>query len=925
MTEGRRHGGEWKVELSRAAVSSLRELDREAQRAVAARIRELERMGPPSGLGGPAPEPGGDAVSIRAGTAELLCLSERAARRIVVVTVRRVEEGSAPAAWAALGRWMRTVTGGVGMEIFVRDVAFAFRSLRRRPAFSVAAVLTLALGIGSATAIYGVADGVLLEPLPYEEPEEVVTVWASWDNFPEKTWLSIEEFQLFHQENRTLEDLALYGMGSANFTDETSPERVGSAMVTPNLFAVLGVEPIVGRVFNWEEARAQEPGVVLGHAAWQRRYGGDRSILERTVQIDGASVPVLGVLPPDFALPVDIASGEPAEVYTAGYVDLESPAQDPQGGGSHGYFGVGRLQDGATVADARADLQRIMQQVEPIGLYAPERRFTPRVFLAENDIVGSARGMILLLLGAVGLLLLTACGNVANLLLARSDARIREMAVRRSMGAGRGRIVRQLLTESFVLAGLGGLLGIGLAVLGVDVLLAIDPASVPRSASVGVDGSVLLFAIGAAAVTALVFGAIPALRVARRATASALREGRRGSSSGSRLQGVLVAAQMAMAVVLLAGSGLTIRTFVNLLEVDPGFGAENVLTLRVTAPATTYPDSAAVRGFYEELLRRVRDLPGVRSAGGARILPLATTMGDSGVGVEGYTPAPNEPMQAEWQFATPGYFETMGIPLRAGRTFDDRDRTGGREAIIVNESFRNRFLADRDPIGAVVYATSDTAVVVGVVGDVAHNDIVGSVKERFYRPHAQVGGGWIGSTRSLTLAVATEGDPRSLLPAIRGEIRALDPTMPISNVRTLEEVLASSVAQPRFAMVLLGSFAAIALLLAVVGIYGVLSYAVSRRTREIGIRMAVGAEPGRVVSDVVGRGMAMALLGITAGLGLAWVLAGSLEGMLYGVEAHDVLTFAVAPLIFVGVAFLACVIPALRAARVNPSGALRYE
>jgi len=664
---------------------------------------------------------------------------------------------------------------------------------------------------------------------------------------------------------------------------------------------------------------------VLGHSAWQRRYGGDRSILERPVELDGVAVPVLGVLPPGFALPVDIASGEPTEVYEAGYVDLDSPAPELGGGGSHGSFGVGRLRDGATVADARADLQRIIRQVEPIGLYSVERRFTPRVFLAKNDIVGSARGMILLLLGAVGLLLLIACGNVANLLLARSDARIREMAVRTSMGAGRVRIVRQLLTESFVLAGLGGALGAVLAVVGVDWLLAIDPASVPRSAAVGVDGSALFFAVAAASITALVFGAIPAARVARQATGAALREGARGSSSGSRLQGVLVAAQMAMAVVLLAGSGLTIRTFVNLLEVDPGFGAENVVTLRVTTPVTTYPDSTAVRGFYEELLRRVRDLPGVRSAGGARILPLASTMGDTGFRVDGYTPAPNEPMQAEWQFATPGYLETMGIPLLAGRTFDERDRPGGQEAIIVNESFRNRYLADRDPLGALVYATSDTAVVVGVVGDVAHNDIVGSVKARFYRPHAQVGGGWTGSTRSLTVVIATEGDPRTLLPAVRGEIEALDPTMPISNVRTLDEVMASSVAQPRFAMVLLGSFAAIALLLAVVGIYGVLSYAVSRRTREVGVRMALGAEPGRVVSHPVRRGMAMALLGIAAGLALAWLLAGSLEGMLYGVEAHDVLTFAVAPLIFVGVAFLACVIPALRAARVDPSGALRYE
>jgi predicted permease len=593
---------------------------------------------------------------------------------------------------------------------------------------------------------------------------------------------------------------------------------------------------------------------------------------------------------------------------------------------------VGRLRDGVSVADAQRDLERIMAaMVEPIGLYSPERRFAPRVFAADADIVGSARGTILLLLGAVGFVLLIACGNVANLLLSRAEVRTAEVAVRRAMGAGQARILRQLLTESLVLAGAAGVAGYALAYAGVKVLLSIDPNAVPRSSGITLDGPVVAFTIALSVLTALLFGLAPALRVSRAGVGGSLHEGgrARGRAAGaSRTQGLLVSAQMAMAVVLLTGAGLMMRTFVSLLRVDPGFRAEDVLTLRITAPAGRYPDGGAIDRFYSEVLRRIRAVPGVRSAGAARLLPLASTMGDSFFRPVGYEPAPNESTQGDWQWATPGYLETMGIPLLAGRAFDERDRRDAQPVVMVNEVVARRYWGSESPIGRAVLAggAPDTAVVVGVVGNVAHNGITGEVKTRYYVPHAQVQQpDWTGSMRSMTLTIGSDGDPRRHLAAVRREIAAVDPTVPLSEVRTLEEVLSASVAQPRFAMVLLAAFAAIALVLAIVGIYGVLAYAVSRRTQEIGIRIALGAQGGQVVGLVVRQGMLMALAGVAVGTVTAWVLSDLMSELLYGVAPRDPATFASVPALFSAVALLACFVPAVRAARVRPANALRYE
>jgi len=813
------------------------------------------------------------------------------------------------------------------MDATLRDLKLALRSLWRSPGFSALAVLTLALGIGSATAVFSVANGVLLRPLPYAEPDEVVTVWASWDNFPDKTWLSVPEYQLFHQESRAFEDLALYRIGSAIFTDPEGAEQVVAASVTPNTFDVLGVTPVRGRAFTWEEARTGT-GVLVAHETWVRRWGADPDVVGRDVQIDGRSTPLFGVLPAGFALPFDLAGTARSEVFYPLFVDLEAPAPALGTGGSHGSYGVGRLSPGASVESARADLARVMSQVPPAGLYSPARRFSPRVFAAEADVVGSSRATLLVLLGAVALLLLIACGNVANLFLSRTEARTAEVAVRRALGAGGGAMARQVLVEGAVLAGVAGVLGLGLAAIGVDALLAIDPAAVPRAAEVRLDARVASFAVAATALTVLLFGLLPALRVARAGMQPGLRAGGRGAAvTSASVRGVLVASQMAMAVVLLTGSGLLMKSFVRLLGVDTGFAAERVLTARVTAPQGAYPDAPAIAAMYDELLRRIEALPGVAEAAAVRLLPLASTMGDSFFRPVAYVAAPDEATQGEWQWATPGYFEIMGIPIVAGRTFDDGDRRDSQPVAIVNEALAARYWGTESPIGQAVLASGslDTAIVVGVVGDVRHNGVASAPKPQYYLPHAQVIESMASTMRGMTLTVAMEGEAVAGVEALRAEVRAFDASLPVSQVATLDEVLSRSVATSRFALALLGGFAGLSLALALIGIYGVLSYVVGQRTREIGLRLAVGAERGQIVTMVVAQGLRMAGVGVAAGAALAWSLGGVLSGLLYEVAPQDPATLVSVPILFLAVALLACWIPALRATRIHPASALRGE
>ncbi len=912
----------WRVELSHPAVRTLRALPRDEQRGVAERIRMLEEAGPPPVAGGEdAP------FELPAAGQRLVCVVDAQARRIVVVTLR---PDDAPAGRAVAGligrivtRWVDFSGGGGGMGALTQDLAFALRALRKAPGFALVAVLTLALGIGAATAIFSVADGVLLAPLPYGRSDEVVDLWSSWVNFPDKTWVSEGEYQAWVQDSHSFRDLALYYTTSVNFTDPENPERVGAAGITPNTLEVLGVVPVLGRMATWEEAQSDLPLAVLSYDVWQRRFQGDRSLVGRTVEINGVPRTVLGILPEGFHLPVDYGSPIPTDVYLPQYVDREAADPVRTNGGNHGWYSVARLAPGVSVEEARADLDQQADRWVADGARNAQMKYKPRVFAVKEDVVGGARRTIFVLLGAVAFVLLIAAGNVANLLLSRSESRMREIAVRAALGAGRARLIRQLLTESFVLSLLGGALGVGLAALGIRTLLAVDPTAVPRAGNVHMSAPVLAFALGASLVTALVFGLAPALRVSGKRAGRTLADGARGAGGGARsnrVQGLLVAAQMAMAVLLLTGSGLMIRTFVRLLSVDPGFHAENVLTFRITAPSAIYPQDADVVAFYDELMRRIGEIPAVSSVGAARLLPLASEMGDAGVNVESYVAAPDESTQGEWQFATPNYMEIMGIPLLEGRTFDARDREGSEEVIVINRSLARHYFGDDSPLGTRIRVFGTWCTVVGVVGDVRHNGITAAAKERFYRPEAQQ------AARTMTLTIkAASGDASALVAPVRRAVSALDSRIPLSEVQTMDQVLAASVAQPRFAMLLLGVFSAVALALAVVGIYGVLAYAVSQRTPEIGIRMALGADRGRVVGMVVRQGMAMSLVGVGIGVVAAGALTRFMQGMLYGVTAQDPATFAAVPVAFAAVALLACWIPALRAARVRPAVALRGE
>jgi predicted permease len=862
---------------------------------------------------------------VPAGDQLLMCVVHEQTNTVVVVTLVPREATSTGVVGQLARRRIRRLKGGGVME-GTRQIRYAARSLLKAPGFTLTAVLTLALGIGASTAIFSVANGVLLKPLPYGSPDRVVTIWSQWAGFP-KTWVSEPEYVNYWQQNRTLDDVALYFTSSHSFTSPENPELVGSGVVTPNLFDVLQVGPVVGRVFTWEEAMNEAPVVMLGHDVWQRRFNGDRGVVGRDVQVNGMAFTVVGVLPPGFVLPVDFGSSAPSEVFFSSPVERERAVQVPPNGGNHGYYSVARLREGVTIEEARTDIENVAGRLTAEGVYQASWNFRPLVLAVADDVVGTARGTILFLLGACAFVLLIACGNVANLLLSRADGRIRDIAVRRALGAGSGEIMRGLFLESALLAAAGGALGLVLAQLGIEALLAIDPEAVPRAASVGVDGSVLAFTAAVSALTAVMFGWIPAARVAGGGVASSLHRGGRGTAAGAgsnRTQGMLVASQMAMAVALLAAAGLTMRTFVALMQVDLGFRTEEVLTARLTVPSAGYPEMADVTGFWDELLRRLVETPGVSMAGAARLLPLDSQMGDSGFYPEGYQVAAGEMTSAEWQYVSSDYIEVMGIPLVEGRTFDAGDTADGQTVMMINQTAARHFWGERSPLGSrVATFGGDTAVVVGVVGDLRHNGVTAEIKPRYYRSLHQLNGP--GSIRRMTVVVSAESRAEDLVEPLRGIVRSMDPTMPLSRVQTLEEITSSALAQPRFAMVLLAAFAALALVLSVVGVYGVLAYAVSRRTQEIGVRMALGAERGMVVGMVVKQGMKMALLGVCLGAVAAFGLTRLMEGMLYGVAPRDPLTMIGAPLLFCTVALAACWVPAARAARVPPTEALRSD
>jgi predicted permease len=812
-------------------------------------------------------------------------------------------------------------------ERFWQDLRFGARMLMRSPGFAVIALLTLSLGIGANAAIFSVVNAVLLRPLPWVEPDRAVMIWSRWVAF-EKTWVSTGEVVQYRKRARTLSSVAAWSDGQVNLTGDGDPERVAAADVTSNIFSTLGVKPLVGRTFSEKEDVPNGPDlVVLGHALWQRRYNGDPGIVGRTIQINGRPFEVIAIMPNDFALPTDFQNTQTTQLWTPMQMDPASMDH-----GNHGLYAAARLAPGATVPQAADELRGIAAAMTKEGLYPVPMQFSTVTLSLSDEVVGTVRRSVWLLFGAVGFLLLIACANVANLLLARAEARQREIAVRSALGAAGWRVVSQLLTESLVLSGLSAVAGLLLAFAGVRFLAWWNPANIPRVANVALDLPVLLFTAGMATITSVLFSIVPAVRALRPDLTDSLKDGAQsvsGGGSGQRFRNALVIVEMALAVVLLVGAGLMIRSLWALQRVPLGLDPSGVLTMRVALPETSYAKPEQVVGFFEQLNDRIRQLPGVRAAGAARSLPLGSTIGDFGLQVEGYQPAPGTGAKGDWQIVTDGYFEAMGERVIRGRTITAADTADSMLVALINEEMARLYWNGRDPIGGRMKIGGDAqrpwVTIVGVVADVRHNGITDRIKEKFYVPHRQWHRAVGFPIRGMTLVVKSGGDPAAQTATVRQAIRALDPNLPIADVRTMETVVDATMSTPRFTGILLGVFATLALILSAIGIYGVLSYVVSRRTREIGIRVAIGAGRGEVLRLILRSGLGLALTGVVIGTVAAIWTSRLMRNMLHDVSPSDPMTFAAVGAGLAVVAILASLVPAWRATRVDPVVALKTE
>jgi predicted permease len=824
----------------------------------------------------------------------------------------------------------REVYGVRRIEDLLQDVRQSLRLMRRAPGFSAVVVLTLALGIGATTAIFSVVDGALLKPLPYPESNRLVSVWSrflpesgfDFEQFP----LSPPEYLDYRAHTRALEGVAAYRGYRASViqADGTALPTRGVA-ATANLFDVLRVRPWLGRVpLESETVHGGTDVVALGHALWRRAFGGDSTVIGRTIRINGHAAEVIGVMPEGFA-------------YPSAETELWSPlAFEPEqqlNRTMHFLQAVGRLADGADLDRARAEMDALMAQwqADYPAVHTGHFLFVQPLI---DDIVADARPALLLLLGAVGLVLLIVCTNVVNLLLARGEARQRELAVRRALGASRTRLVRQFLVEGAVLSLVGGLAGIALAYIAIDLTHALGTDSVPRAGNIAVDGRVLLFSCGVALFTTLVFALAPALALSIGQPHGMLRDESRSATAGAgrlRLRSALVAAQVALAVIVVIGAGLTMRSFAELTTVDPGFDADHVLVAGLSLPSGDYPDSDDVIRTYEGLLDRLANLPGARSATAVSTMPLGGEAPNIDFRVDGMAPpAAGEPATSgDMIIADPGYQATMGIELLEGRFFQPEDRADGMPITVVNQRLARMFWPGESALGKRIRIASDAdrpwLTVVGVIDDVQFRTLAEAVRPAWYLPLAQMSLSLGQPVRSLTLAVRAEADPASLAAAMRNTVRALDPTLPVIRMRPLQHVAAESVATPRFIMTVLALFAALALVLGAIGIYGVLAHAVARRTRELAIRIALGAGHRQITAIVLGPALRMVLVGLALGLGAALLATRLMQGLLFGVSATDPGTYAGVAATVCVVALAACARPLWHALTADPVRALRAE
>jgi putative ABC transport system permease protein len=813
------------------------------------------------------------------------------------------------------------------METFLQDIRYGVRMLLKAPSVSIVATIALALGIGANTAIFSVVNAVLLRPLPFANSEQLMNIWETDSTRGYKRGAaSYPNFVDWREQNHVFERMATYHDNDFIMTGRGEPARLQGAVVNADLFPLLGVAPVIGRGFLPDEDKPGEGGrvVVLSQGLFQKRFNSDPNIVNQSMVLDGKSYTIVGVMPSAFQFPVQ---NEPVELWTTVAVDREGKEPLTDERGAHYMSVIARLRPGVSKEQAQAEMTSISARLEQ---QYPDKDLhkSSRVEPTLEALVGDIRPALLILLGAVGCVLLIACANVANLLLARAMTRHKEMAIRSALGASRIRVVRQLLTESVLLSLTGGALGLMLAVWWSDLLVALGKENIPRALQVGLDWRVLGFTLLVSVLTGVIFGLVPAIHSSKTELTESLKEGGRGSGEGARrnrIRGVLVVSELAIAVVLLVGAGLLMQSLWRLRQVSPGFESQGLLTFVVGIPEVRYPTEKQAQ-FYHDLVARVESLPGVRSASAVIPLPLSGDAFSISFETEGRPVAKGNQPSADFFAISDGYFKTLGVSMLKGRDLNERDNKQAPGVIIVNQAFARKFFPDEDPVGkrikpGISTDTDEPAMreIVGMVSDVRNRNLSSELRPGYFVPAAQI------PFNQMTMVVRTTSDPHSLITAVQNEVHAMDKELPIFNVKTMDEYIAATVAAPRFNTTLLVIFAAVALVLTIVGLYGVMSYSVAQRTNEIGIRMALGAQTRDVLRLIVSQGFKLVLLGLAIGLAGAFALMRVIASLLFGVTTKDPLTFAAVAVLLAFVALLACYIPARRATRLDPLRALRYE
>jgi putative ABC transport system permease protein len=799
------------------------------------------------------------------------------------------------------------------METLLRDIRYGIRSLVKRPGFTVVALIALALGIGANTAIFSLVNAVLLRPLPFAEPDRLVWMWGTFTG-GNRASVAPLDFLDYRKENKTFEEFAASFPLALNLTGSGEPERLSAAGVTGNYFQALGAKPALGRTFLLEnEQPGNEQVVVLSYALWQKRFGGDPGIVGKTVTLDGRTHEIIGVMPQHFSFPV--ANG----VWVPINFDFSPEMKQRK---AHFMRPIGKLKEGVTIAQAQADLDVVAKRLEE---QYPESNTSwgLRLVSLREQLVGNTRPTLFILLGAVGFVLLIACANVANLLLVRAAARQKEIALRTALGAGRFRIMRQMITESVLLALMGGTLGTLLAIWGVDLLVTLSADNIPSTAQISIDATVLGFTLLISLLTGVLFGLAPALRTMNLNLTDSLKEGGRSGSEGARrnrTRSVLVVIESAVAVMLLVGAGLLVRSLIQLQNTSPGFDAHNVMTMNLTLSREKYSTPEKASSFFQELEGRVRGLPGVESVGLVTELPLSGQLNDMPFTVEGRPPVTiDQAFDADFRRVNQHYLSTLRIPLLRGRNFTEQEVRQSAKVLLISELLASQVFPNEDPLGKrlIMVMGPQPWEIIGIVGDIRDRALETQPFPAMYMPTYANG--------RTNLVIRTQGDPTSITAAVRKEVHAIDPDQPVADVKTMEQWVDTAVAAPRYRTLLLGLFALLALVLASTGIYGVMSYSVAQRTHEIGVRMALGARQLDVLKLVVRQGMGLVLIGVALGLAGAVALTRVMASLLFGVGAKDPVTFAVVAALLSLVAFVACYIPARRASRVDPLIALRYE